>query len=446
MPVVFGIGAAGEPSGAGGDRAGAGAGPRAPMSPDCHYAGTAGSVILGGVLPQGLTATCRPAAAVREEDLQQWKLLERFRAALAEQVHRAGGLTGTWADPRRQTQLADYLSLYLFGLFNPVVRTMRGLCEASALPRVQAEVCSRPVSLGSFSEAQAVVDAELLRALFAELAAASRPDASRLAGLTGRELVVDSTVWQVLPRMAWAFWRAHSSSPACGPDHAVRLHVHFDLARLQVRRAELTPAKVCEREAWERMARSGELYIGDRYYSYDYSKLGRLQQREVDFIVRLRLDTQWVVEQEEPLTAADAAAGAIWAGTVRLGKAGEGPRVRVIRLLGQEENILLATTLAAAVAAPELLALLYRHRWQVELFFRWLKCILGCRHWLAESPRGVALQVYLALIAAQLLVLYGGQRPNRRQMEAIQFYLMGWCDERQLLAQLQRGAPKAKKA
>jgi len=397
------------------------------------------------VPPAGLTATCRPAAALREEELQHWKVLPRFRAALDAQVRRAGGLQGTWADPRREVQLADYLSLFLFGLFNPVVRTLRGLCAASALPRVQAEVCSRPVSLGSFSEAQAVVDAELLRTLFAELAAASRPDEKRLAGLTGREFVVDSTVWQVLPRMAWAFWRPHSGSRG-GPDHAVRLHVHFDLARTQVRRAELTPAKTCERAAWERMAQPGEVYIGDRYYSYDYQRLARLQQRGVDFVVRLRLDAQWAVEQEETLSAADRAASAIWAGTVRLGKHGAGPRVRVVRLLGQEENILLASTLTAAAAAPELLALLYRHRWQVETFFRWLKCILGCRHWLAESPRGVALQVYLALIAAQLLVLYSGQRPTRRQMEAIQFFLMGWCDEPELLAQLQRCAPKTKKA
>jgi hypothetical protein len=395
--------------------------------------------------PAGLTATCRPTAAVREAQLQHWKVLARFREALDAQVLRAGGPQGTWADPRRQTQLADYLSLFLFGLFNPVVRTMRGLCEASALPRVQTEVCSRAVSLGGFSEAQAVVDAELLRALFATLAAQSRPAEPRLAGLTGREVVVDSTVWQVLPRMAWAFWRPHSGSRG-GPDHAVRLHVHFDLARSQVRRAELTPAKTCERAAWERMAQPGELYIGDRYYSYDYPRLARLQQRGGDFLVRLRLDTQWADEQPEPLSAADRTAGAIWAGTVRLGKAGDGPRVRVVRLLGEEEHILLATTLPAATTAPELLAVLYRHRWQVELFFRWLKCILGCRHWLAESPRGVALQVYLALIAAQLLVLYSGQRPSRRQMEAVQLYVMGWCDEQELRAHLQRCAPKTKKA
>ena len=395
--------------------------------------------------PAGLAATCRTTAPIREADLQHWKVLARFRAALAEQVPRAGGPQGTWADPRRELALADYLSLFLFGLFNPVVQTMRGLCQASALPRVQAEVCTRAVSLGSFSEAQAVVEPELLRALFAALAAPSGPERSRLAGLSGRELVVDSTVWQVLPRMSWAFWRAHTSRAQAGPDHAIRLHVHFDLARAAVRRAELTPAKVCEREAWERMAQPGELYIGDRYFSYDYQKLARLQHRGVDFLVRLRLDAQWVVETEEALSTADQRAGVLWAGTVRLGKAGDGPRGRVVRLLGEEEHILLATTLSGETAAPDLLALLYRHRWQVEMFFRWLKCILGCRHWLAESPRGVALQVYLALIAAQLLVLYGGHRPNRRQMEAIQFYLLGWCTEHELLAHLQRAAPKARK-
>ena len=378
--------------------------------------------------------------------MQQWKLLARFQAVLAEQQAQRPAVEDTWADPRRKLQLSEYLSLFLFGLFNPVLTTMRGLCAASKLARVQREVCARGISLGSFSEAQAVVEPALLQAVFAQLAAAAAPPGAGLAGLTGRELVVDSSVWQVLPRMVWALWRTHTSSAACAADHAIRLHVHFDLARDQVSAAKLTPAKVCERTAWEQMARPGDLYIGDRYYSYDYQKLARLQQQGSDWLVRLRLDAQWVQEQQETLSAADQAAGVIWAGTVRLGKQGDGPRVRVIRLLGEEENVLLATTLPAAQAAPELLALLYRYRWKVELFFRWLKCILGCRHWLAESPAGVAVQVYLALIAAQLLVLYSGQRPNRRQMEAIQFYLMGWASAEETVAQLACYAAKSKKS
>lgn len=348
-----------------------------------------------------------------------------------------GGLDpdGTWADPRRKLALGDYLSLHLFGLFNPVVKTLRGLVAASRLERVQNEVCSRPVSLGSVSEAQAVVEPGLLAAVFARLQDRAGPFDARGAG---RAVVIDSTIWPVLPRMAWAFWRRQ------GPDqNAVRLHVEFDLARDCPATAELTPAKVCEQAWWRTHARPGALYIGDRNYAGHYALLGELTAKGVDWLVRLHGDTTWLLESEAPLSAADRAASVTWAGRVRLGVHGDGPAARVVQVLGEEETILLATNLDAPAAPPELVATLYRHRWQVELFFRWLKCILGCRHWLAESPRGVALQCYLALIAAQLLMLYTGRRPGKRQMELIQFYLLGWASAAEVTAGL---VPCAKKS
>jgi IS4 transposase len=88
-------------------------------------------------------------------------------------------------------------------------------------------------------------------------------------------------------------------------------------------------------------------------------------------------------------------------------------------------------------------ALLYQQRWQVELFFRWLKCTLGCGHWLAESPQGVAIELYLALIAALLLRLYTGAAPNRRMLELIQFYLLGVASLDELLAGLEREQARA---
>jgi hypothetical protein len=380
------------------------------------------------------------APALRETDLQRWRLLERFQTALAAEVSARGGLSGTWVDPERQLSLEQYLSLFLFGLFNPVVETMRGLCAASRLGRVQREVCGRTVSLGSFSEAQAVVEPTLLKAVLERLqqtaATPARPGTCRWQG---RERVIDSTVWRVLPRMTWAFWRRQG-----GLDNAVRLHLELDLRTGQVNQAELTRAKKCERAQWRELAQPGTCNIADRYYGYDYRLLAELQTRGTDFVVRLRVDAQWVEENSEGLTAADRAAGVTWAGFVRLGKTGEGPWVRVVQLLGTDESLLLATSLPAAEFPPEWIALCYKDRWQVELFFRWLKCILGCRRWLAESEAGVALQVYLALIAAQLLVLYGGERPNRRQMEAIQFYLLGWATEQELMASLRPTARKTK--
>ena len=77
----------------------------------------------------------------------------------------------------------------------------------------------------------------------------------------------------------------------------------------------------------------------------------------------------------------------------------------------------------------DLVALGYRFRWSVELFFRWIKCLLGCRHWLAESPRGAAIQLYLALIAALLLQLYTGRKPNKRMLELLQWHQLGMASE-----------------
>lgn len=376
---------------------------------------------------------------IREEDLQRWRLLERFQTTLAAEVNARGGLSGTWSDPERQLTLEQYLSLFLFGLFNPVVETMRGLCAASQLGRVQREVCGRTVSLGSFSEAQSVVDPALLKAVLERLQQTTdRPVRPGTCRWQGHERVIDSTVWRVLPRMTWAFWRRQG-----GLENAVRLHLELDLRTGQVSEAKLTRAKKCERAQWRELARPGICNVADRYYGYDYKLLADLQAKGTDFVVRLRADAQWVEESSEGLTAADRAAGVTWAGQVRLGKKGEGPRVRVVQLLGEDASLLLVTSLPAAEFPPEWIALCYKDRWQVELFFRWLKCILGCRRWLAESEAGVALQVYLALIAAQLLVLYRGERPNRRQMEAIQFYLMGWASAPELMASLRPAATQA---
>ena len=105
--------------------------------------------------------------------------------------------------------------------------------------------------------------------------------------------------------------------------------------------------------------------------------------------------------------------------------------------------ILLVATSRLDLAA-ELVALGYRYRWTVELFFRWLKCILGCRHLLASSRDGVTIQVYLAIIASLLISLWVGRKPTVRTLEMIQFYFTGWATEDELLAHLDQLKPLTK--
>jgi hypothetical protein len=74
----------------------------------------------------------------------------------------------------------------------------------------------------------------------------------------------------------------------------------------------------------------------------------------------------------------------------------------------------------------------------VELFFRWVKCVLGCRHWLSQGLNGVCLQVYVALIASLLISLWVGRAPTKRTLEMLCFYLSGWATETESIAHIDR--------
>jgi hypothetical protein len=89
----------------------------------------------------------RSKRQISEAELSRWRLIEQFEERL-ERAAAAGKEPHTFSDPRRKLGQKDYLSLLLFGLFNPVVDSMRGLCAASRLRRVQEQICSAKVSLG----------------------------------------------------------------------------------------------------------------------------------------------------------------------------------------------------------------------------------------------------------------------------------------------------------
>lgn len=369
----------------------------------------------------------------KEGDLRHWKLLEPFHQVL-EQVVARHGLPPSWEDPQRLLSHSQYLSLALFGLLNPIVESMRGLCAASRLNRVQEQVCGRAVSLGSYSEAQHVLEPTLLAEVFSALServvesGAARPLEQR------PWQVVDSTLWEALPRMQWAQWRCQGTR-----QQAVRLHVGYQLADDKPVRATVTAGRCCERAVWRQQWQEGDCYVGDRNYGEDYGLFEELTQCGCAYVLRLRANAVVrEVEQELEVSAADQAAQVQRQAWVRLGYRGPGVRVRVVWVQTPKELLWLVTNVAETELPGELVAQVYRNRWQVELFFRWMKCILGQRHWLAESPPGVAAQMYLALIAALLLQLYTGKRPGKRMLELIQWYLLGWATLEDLQSALDR--------
>jgi hypothetical protein len=376
----------------------------------------------------------KPSPKLRQRDLSRWKLVEDFRSRLAQAAGQSS-LHSTWSDPERLLSYSDYLSLYLLGLLNPVVRTMRGLCEASRLKRIQREICSRPVSLGSFSEAQSVLDPALLSKVFTQLSQEVSARDSKASPAARRWLIQDGSLFEALPRMYWALWRRQGTAQA-----QVRLHLSLEMDCDSPARALITPGKQCERAALRRQLQPGDGIVADRYYGEDYKLFKEMETEGIVFVIRLRDEALIHVEEELPLTQADRKAHVIRDAWVKLGSPGrsQNQRLRVVWVQIEGEVLRLVTNLPPEELSAAEVALVYKQRWQIELFFRWIKCILGCRHWLAESPEGVAIQIYLALIAALLLQLYTGQRPNRRMMELIQFYLLGVATLEELWAGVQR--------
>ncbi len=119
-------------------------------------------------MTEGVARRVKSAPKVSAADLHNWKLLAAFRERMEPLLAQAP-VTATEADPRRTLHMGDYFAMVLFAMLNPVIATTRSLCASSSLERMQAEVCGGPVSLGSFSEMQAVADPELLAGLLREL-------------------------------------------------------------------------------------------------------------------------------------------------------------------------------------------------------------------------------------------------------------------------------------
>lgn len=391
-------------------------------------------------LNAAVTQRCK-TKEISERDLRHWELVQGF-CEVFEQVAGSSELPPTLSDRRRKHHFGSYLGLFLLGLVNPVVHTMRGLCGASHLKAVQDLVGGPAMKLATFSEMQSVLDPELLHQVFVEVArrstsAGTVPD-PRLARL---DLVAqDGSLWRALPRMSWARYGVGPDGNAKG----VRLHLRFHLVKAMPCEARVAEGQSCEREALRQMVRAGQINVGDRLYGKSYQLLRQVDQAGAFFVFRLHDDC--VINEQEalPITSAEAAVGVVrhaWA-TLGFYEDKRSIRLRLVEIRTQTHRLLLATNLPIQEASAELIGLIYRRRWQIELFFRWIKCILGHRHLFAESPAGVAIQMYLALIASLLLQLYTGKRPNKRQFEAIQFFLLGWATQEELAMLIKQAEPK----
>jgi DDE family transposase len=364
------------------------------------------------------------------------KLLRRIHTAGSER-DRAGN---------RKFFYDHYLSLLLLYFVNPSLDSLRALQNASNWAKVRKKLGIPRVSLGSLSESTRVFDPALVRPILKELAGLARPhfqgrEAEALANLTA----VDGSVFSALPRMAWALWMD-------AEHRGLKLHLQFQACKGVPGDAAITPAACSEPATLTAMLESGKLYVCDRGYA-GFELFRSILDAGSSLIVRVKDDITLHVQEERALSDAALKAGVVrdvilkrLGGSHHKNVVGRPMRLVIVNVVernGKATELWLVTDRFDLDA--DLVAIAYRYRWSVELFFRWLKCVLGARHLVSHNQNGVALQMYAALIVSLLIAIRTGSKPTKRTFETIQFYLLGWVSDEEMAAHLARLANPKKR-
>jgi hypothetical protein len=396
---------------------------------------------------------------IREEDVEGlkyfrklWPLFERLREVGCKR-DKAGN---------RELFMDQYCGLVLLFMFNPCLRSLRALQQASELKNVQRKLGCGRASLGSLSEATDVFDPQRLREIIAQLAAQVH-QTRNVAGEHVRQLLVavDGSVVKTLSTIAAA---AYLKTKNGDSRSAWRLHTHFDVDRGLPTRIDVTTArnsgKTEEKNVLRTQLAADHCYLMDRWYA-QFTLFNEIHAIGSSYVCRIRDNSRYEVLEQRPLSDAARGAGVLSDELVELG-AGSPSAARPdhpIRLVlvkctphqktggrkggtaGPPSDGILRIATNLLDPPAEIIAELYRQRWTIELFFRFFKHVLGCRHLLSTAQAGIEIQTYVAIIACLLLALWTGGQPTLRTYEMVCLYLQGWADEEEFLAHLKKLRP-----
>ena len=390
----------------------------------------------------------------------QFGLLARV-LPLLDRLHAVGTERDTAGN--RHLFFDDYVKLVLLYLITPMIESISGLQRAMELPRLAKQLGIKDFSKASFSEAPAVFQPEELIRVIEELTGELQrlPRDPRLADIRHAITLVDGTLIKALPRLIETLYntkRRCLSEARCsgreasdpGTYHAWRVHALLDLDTLVPQRVRLTGGSPRgpnnERRVLEALLEPGRLYVADRGY-FDKPLMNRIVQAHSLYVFRVMHNLKYEVVEERKLSPQAIKEGVIRDAVVRLEGLDHLTRLVVVKaevhakrtrkgyVPSSGQMMFLCPDLELA---PELISILYRYRWTIETFFKFMKQLLGCRHLLSQRKTGVEIQVYCAVIVCMLLNLSTGLKPARAVMERIMWYLLGFADVQDVQRQIAR--------
>ena len=361
----------------------------------------------------------------------------------AEHLHRLRALP---AHGNRTLHVDQLFLGLLLAFFDPLARSLRTIEDHGSfggrldLPRLARSTTADALAVFDPSCLKPIIDD--LRQRVPRLAHAD----ADLSGITRRIIAADGTYLNTLADVAWALRQTRRNGRKHGQ---VRANVQMDTATW-------TPAQVVtisggddgasEPGAFAPDLLTGVLYVFDRNF-LDFAFLIELLARDNDFVLRVRDNAPAVVVIDTiALTAADAeAAGVIADEIVELtGRGAPAGRFRRVTIQttnrrGEPETIRLLSNLVDPTnVAPRVIGAIYRQRWQIELFFKWLKTWARMDHLLSTSRRGITFQFYVAVIGVLMMYVQTGRRVSIYALAALGRLARGQCTLAEAMAVIAR--------
>jgi hypothetical protein len=351
------------------------------------------------------------------EELYGGRYVRSLRAHLAR-------LRAAHAHPNRTLFFDDVAVAYLLAFFSPAIRSLRTLDDFSQTAPMRQQTSVDRIPRSTLSDANKVFDPALLEPIIEDLRARV-PDLGRadpkLGELTRRVRAVDSSLFTVAATVAWAL---RQRRPNQKKRAAVRLNLQLAAAAGVPEGVTVTGAGTSEADALMAALEPDVVYVMDRGY-VNFDLLGRILRACSDFVLRLKSNTNFTPLKDLPLSEEDRAAGVVSDRVGRLTGSTDshppGALVREVVILDPDQPDKPVRLLTSLLDVPaHVVGLVYRWRWKIELFFRWLKVHAHFEHLTSHSENGVAAGFYIAVIGVLLMYIH-----TRRPVSKYAYALLG---------------------
>jgi hypothetical protein len=372
---------------------------------------------------------------IREGDLCGGKYVRFLQEHLAR-------LRAAHAHPNRTLFFDDVAIAYLLAFFTPTCRSLRTIEDFSQTPAMQEETSVARMPRSTLSDANKVFDPALLEPIIEELRGRlpqlNRTD-PQLNELIRDIRVADSSLFTVAGDVAWALRQRRAN----GKKRAtIRLNLQWSTASGVPQCVTVTGQGVSEVQALMGDIEPGLIYVMDRGY-VNFQLMDRILHACSDFVLRVKSNIGFTTVKDLPLSQADREAGVI---SDRIGRLDGSPSnhppgtmLRETVFIDPQQPDRPVRLLSSLLDVPaHIIGTLYRRRWKIELFFRWLKVHAHFEHLISHSPNGVRAGFHIAVIAVLLIYVHTQRPVSKYAYNMLSFVASGQATLADILPILER--------